>query len=683
MDKTKVLYLSSAFSIKDNSGSLPTASDQIDSIYIEGYASTNDVDRAGDVVSTAAWEKGIQNYLKNPIILAQHDYDDPVGRMVDYKIDKKGLWIKARVSAAAEIFNLVKDKVLTAFSIGFRVIDAEYNNATEIFMVKELELVEISIVSVPCNQNTIFSLAKAFDRAEDYNEFKKQFATPGNVAKGLKSNSEADGTTQKEWDMNPEEIKQMLADAAKNAAEQATKSLLAAQAEQAQKAAAEAKAAEEFEAKVKAAVAASVKTVDTGAERLLDEVTKRLESQSEDSKKALAGLEAVLKEKSDELAKLQASKMSFADNKGQDTISYAEKEKAVLLATVMRKGIQDTKFGKQLLEKANVGGHILADVWELEVSLNMENEVRRRLVAAPLFRQIQMQTNVMKIPLNPEAGTATWIQNSEFGNNVYSTTGGTGTTPNITSTTTLTNNSSGATATQALKDITLSAYKVATREYLNFEEEEDSLIVLLPIIRDAMVRRLARSMDKAILLGAGSGTDPVKGLASYYTSLTTGNLQSVGPVATKVTVGNLRTLRAGLGPLGLDPADVTYIVNTDVYYNLLEDSTFQTMNQVGTQATLLTGQIGQIGNSPVLVSGELPASTANASASSLLNVGALAVYTPNFVIGSQRGLRMDTQDLVERQSRVMVASMRVGFQQLVPASGFTNGGGVTAWRFTT
>ena len=59
VDKTKILYLNSAFTKE-----LPKAEEQIDSIYIEGYASTNDVDRAGDVVPTAVWEAGIKNYLR-------------------------------------------------------------------------------------------------------------------------------------------------------------------------------------------------------------------------------------------------------------------------------------------------------------------------------------------------------------------------------------------------------------------------------------------------------------------------------------------------------------------------------------------------------------------------------------------------------------------------------------------
>ena len=63
----KVIHLNSAFSVTKE---LPKAGDTIESIFIEGYASTTDVDRAGDVVPPSVWKKGIENYLKNPIILS-------------------------------------------------------------------------------------------------------------------------------------------------------------------------------------------------------------------------------------------------------------------------------------------------------------------------------------------------------------------------------------------------------------------------------------------------------------------------------------------------------------------------------------------------------------------------------------------------------------------------------------
>lgn len=630
MEKNKVLHLNSAFTIKE----LPTADEVIDSIYIEGYASTNDIDRSGDVVPTNVWEKGLVNYLKNPIILAQHDYDDPIGRMVEHSIDGKGLWIKARISAAAEVFSLVKDKVLTAFSIGFRILDAEYNSVADVFVIKDLELVEISVVSVPANQNTLFSLAKAFDNAEDYSEFKKQFAPKGDQAKGQDTLEVADSTTsKKEWNMDPKELEQLLANAAKSAAEQATAAFEAKHAAQAAAKVAAEKQAAELDARVKAAVEATITVGQSGAEKLLAEVTKRIEDQANSNKSAIEGLEAALKEKAEEISKLQASKMSFADPKADAAAGYAEREKAYLLSKITGKSIESTKFGAQVAQKT--GAHLPSATWELEVSNNMEAEVRRRLVMAPIFRGINMMTNVMTIPVNPEAGSATWITNAQFG----------------------TTDSPGAAQTHQLKEITLNAYKVATMEYLAYEEEEDSLLVLMPIVRDAMIRRVARAMDKAYLRGAGAGADPVKGVSIYdATSVVTPTVTGAASIT------NLRAMRKDLGAWGLDPAEVVYVVSTEVYYDLLDDTSFQTMDKVGSSATFLTGQVGSVGNSPVIVSSEFPTKAGGASNAST-NIGAICVAPANFLAGNQRGLRFDTQELVETQRRVLVASLRTGLTQ--------------------
>jgi HK97 family phage major capsid protein len=556
--------------------------------------------------------------------------------MVDHRIDSKGLWIKARISAAAgEVFNLIKDGVLTAFSIGFRIADAEYNAANELFVVKELELHEISVVSVPANQNTLFSLSKSFNSDEEVKFFKLQFAPKLESAKGLESPVEANGDTTKEWNMDPKDLEKLLADTAKQAAAETAKAIAEQQAQATQEKAAQDRAQADLDAKIKAAVA-QVQTVDTGAERLLAEVEKRVAEQEQTHKSAIANLQATLAEKAAELEAVQKSRMQFAADGTSATMSYADKEKAVLLARMANKGVEDTKFGREMVQK--YGAHVPSATWELEVSLNMEAEVRRRLVVAPLFRQIAMQTNVMKIPVNPEAGTAQWIDNSSFGSST----------------------SAGNNATHTLKEITLSAYKVATNEYTAYEEEEDSLIAIMPVIRDGMIRRIARAVDKALLRGADTTGDPVKGLASAAGSSTQTGITNT---TTAVTVANLRNMRKQLGVWGLDPADVVYIVNSSVYYNLLEDTVFQTMNQVGPQATLLTGQIGQIGNSPVLVSGELgdPSATAGTT---FANVGAICVAPGNFIVGNQRGLRIDTQELVETQRRVMVASLRTGFAQV-------------------
>jgi HK97 family phage prohead protease/HK97 family phage major capsid protein len=635
---SKILYLNHVFE-KSASGE--------DSLSIEGYANCTTVDRSGDIIPMTAWSKALDNYLKNPIILAYHKHSQPIGKMVEHRVDDKGLWIKAKISAAAgDVYNLIKDGVLTAFSVGFIVKDATYDAVTDLFVIKDLELLEVSVVSVPANQDSTFSLSKSFENTEDYNNFKNQFAKTIETAKGLDSSDEQKSDqSKKEWNMDPKELEQLLA----NAAEKAAAAVYEKQA--AEKAAAEkaAKEAIELEAKIKSVVS----TVDTGAERLMADIEKRFAEQADTQKSALAGLEAAIKEKAAELEAIQKSKMQFSDKQGSDTIEYADKEKAVLLSKITRKAVDETKFGRTLVEKASLSPHQPtngSDRWETEVSNNMENEIRRKLVMAPLFRNLNMQTNVMKIPVNPEAGFATWMANSAFG----------------------TTASPGATQLHTFNEITLSAYKVATNEYLNYEEEEDSLIVLLPIIRDAMIRRVAKAVDKAFLLGAGAGSDPVKGSALYdATSAVTAS------VTASASISNLRALRKDLGAWGLDPSELVYVVSTEVYYDLLDDTLFQTMDKVGSVATLLTGQVGSVGNTPVIVSDAFP-TKASGTTSAATNIGAICIAPGNFIVGNQRGLRLDTQDLVETQRKVMVASLRTGMTQISTA----NGMGVSTFRWT-
>lgn len=638
VDKNKVLFLNSSFTKSETT----TTNDNVEELTIKGYASTNDVDRHGDIVPASVWEKGIKNYLNNPVILAYHDHSAPIGRMTEHTVDEKGLLVKARISSAAgDVYNLVKDGVLTAFSIGFRIVDAEYNSALELFVVKELELHEISVVSVPANQNTLFSLSKAFNTAEEFKSFKMQFASKSDSANGLEASSDVNSEITEEWKMDPKQLEQMLADAATKAAEQATKSLLAAQEKAASDKATADKAEAELQSRIKAAVALATPTT-TGAEALMAEVEKRFAAQADETKSVVAGLEAALKEKAVELEAITKSRMQFQDGKSNE-MAYADKEKAILLSKMTGKGLEGSKFGREMVQK--YGAHVPSATWELEVSLNMENEVRRRLVVAPNLRGIAMQTNVMTIPVNPEAGVATWMANTAFG----------------------TSASAGSNATHALKEITLNAYKVATNEYVAYEEEEDALLAIMPVIRDAMIRRVARAVDRAMLRGAGTGSDPVKGLAAYdAVSSVTLDISD----AAKMTVAKLQLLRRDLGTWGLDPSELVYIVSTENYFDLLEDASFLTVDKVGTQATLLTGQIGAIGNTPVIVSGEFEDKGAD-------TVGAICLNPGNFLVGNQRGLRVDTQDLVETQRRVMVASLRTGMTQVT-----TNlGAGVSALRY--
>ena len=166
----KTLYLNSSFetkAIKKGSKSLKIA----------GYANTTAKDRAGDIVTAEAWAKGVENYRRNPVLLYQHKHDCPIGRVDNIRVDKKGIYVEGAVSEAAEknhgVQTLIKDGALKSFSVGFRVKDGKYNREDDSMLITDVELLEISVVSVPCNQDSLFSIRKSFDSDEEFNEFKK------------------------------------------------------------------------------------------------------------------------------------------------------------------------------------------------------------------------------------------------------------------------------------------------------------------------------------------------------------------------------------------------------------------------------------------------------------------------------------------------------------------------------
>lgn len=623
--------------------SVEKSADDSEELKITGLASGTNKDRVSDVIPSTAWLGGLENFLKNPIILFNHNYSRPVGKVIDYKVDDQGLHVTAQISKAdPTVWQLIKDGILKAFSVGMIVKDAAYDEISDIFVLKEVELLEISVVSVPAHQDALFSVAKSFETEAEYLEFKKELGLGVASDKGRDNTPLTSQNKSGEINMDEEKLKQLAEKAAAEA-------IARREAEQAEAARVAAKAAEAEAAAKKAAEAASIQVLESGAEKLLKVVEERLSKADESVSKAVEGLRAELKEKADELAALQKNRMQFDDKGGKDPVSYTEKENAVILGLAMKKDLTNTKYGKGLVEKA--GAHVASADWEKEVRNAMESEIRKKLVVAPLFRSINMNTPTLVLPVNPEAGYANWVGATDYG----------------------TTASAGTPATHQLKELTLTSYKLATREYINNEEEEDAILPLVPFIRDAMIRRMAKAWDRALLREAGGATaNPIKGLAMWDATSSV-----VVTNTTSASVANLRALRKDLGDWGLDQSQVTYIVSSDVYYDLLEDTAFMTMDKVGPSATLLTGQIGMIGGSPVLVSGEFPAKAGGATTAAT-NVAAVAVATANFLVGQHRGLKMETDYFVETQRQVLVSSIRVAFNQISTV----NGMGVSTLRWS-
>jgi HK97 family phage prohead protease len=158
-------------------------------IEIEGYASVEFddngervVDRQGTVISSASARKAIEKaltvYRRNPILLAFHDQTRPVGRVTSIIVDAKGIRINAVLSMSddcRDIRTKVTEGILKGFSIGFRIpedaIDEEKDGS---YTIREIDLLEISIVSVPANPETLFSVVRRMYEDRESNKTNKE-----------------------------------------------------------------------------------------------------------------------------------------------------------------------------------------------------------------------------------------------------------------------------------------------------------------------------------------------------------------------------------------------------------------------------------------------------------------------------------------------------------------------------
>jgi len=658
-------------------------------VEIKGSASTNGIDRAGDIIETEAWTKGgLENFKNNPIILFNHNYDKPIGRAKDLKVTDQGLEISAKISkAAGDVTQLIKDGVLGAFSVGFRVKDADYMTETDGYRIKDAELFEVSVVSVPCNQGATFGMAKSFDSMEAYNKYKQSFykANSNDSADAVEI-EQPNGAIAQEMETNMSNEKQApvskpefdLEAFAKKVAEDTAASIAMKQAEQKaaeQKAAEEAaeKAAQEAEVQ-KAAEEAKQEEQKTivqaglsGAEKLMQDVEKRLDSNYSNLESVVKSLEAQLAEKSEEIMKIRESKRVFSDRKGEGDWKKAFERDIIdakFAGLATGKGWEN-KYAKDIMQKVNAHSGISVSSADFEqvVSTNIERDIQNELVLAPLFREITMTSANMIIPILPDSGYAEFASGQ--------TASGSSPTGNLAERgDTYGAPFGGVTMTER----TLSTKKLISQSYLGNETEEDAILPILPLIRESMVRSHARAIENAILAGDDADGAFGTGGASFegLLHLARNDSDYTQPAGTfsasdSVTAADLLTLRKNMGKYGVNPQDVVYVVSQDVYYNLLEDAEFQDANLVGDLATKLSGEIGQVFGSRVLLCDEFATKAA-------AKFGAVAVYTRNYVMPRLRGVTVESDYEVANQRRVLVASQRLGFIDLID-------GATSKWAF--
>ena len=355
---------------------------------------------------------------------------------------------------------------------------------------------------------------------------------------------------------------------------------------------------------------------------------------------------------------MQTSKRSFSDRSGVQDLSKFGKELMYghLLGVMTGKG-WNTDYSKGVMEKAGVAwdsglGSVTTGAPNIaqEVSSQIEKEIMLELKLAQAFREITINSQTQVLPIQTDALPATWGGNTATGGN-------------------LTNRPQSDANQYNAQQVILKATRLVSTTFMDNNIDEQVLINLMPMLVEGVARAHARAVDDAILNGTAAGTQGFNGLEALAGSVKVDALDTNagGGADAVVTAAEFLAARKLMGKYGMMPQDLVYIVSQARYYDLIADVAFADITDVGSDvATKITGMVGAIYGTPVVVSDQLEGDGANGG-----SVG-YAVNVRNHVIPRLRGVSIEQDYEVLNQRNVIVASQSMGFNQLRPNNGTTD-----------
>jgi HK97 family phage prohead protease len=129
----------------------------------EGYASTWDLDRVGDRIIKGAFAKTIKKTGARVPVRWLHA--EPIGVGIEAKEDARGLFVKGKlvltVQRAQEARDLVAAGAVQHMSIGYRVPRDGWDMDGDVRLLKEVDLLEYSLVDQPANPQAAITRMKS------------------------------------------------------------------------------------------------------------------------------------------------------------------------------------------------------------------------------------------------------------------------------------------------------------------------------------------------------------------------------------------------------------------------------------------------------------------------------------------------------------------------------------------
>ena len=285
-------------------------------------------------------------------------------------------------------------------------------------------------------------------------------------------------------------------------------------------------------------------------------------------------------------------------------------------------------------------------------------DVNLETIVSPLFSRIEMPSDPFDIPL--QLGDVNWYPGTE-------------------------NLATTSTALSTGKQ-TLTSYELVGQVPWSLTLDEDSVIAMAQEVRSTLVRNSAEVIDDVLLNGD--------------TTTTTNNINADGATISKTDAGKghwllgfdgliklplvdnttqsnnhgaavsddmFNEIRIKLGKYGVRPSDLAFITDINTYIKSLSVSNFRTLDKLGPNATLLTGQLGAVEGVPLLVSEQMKLADTDGKVTDAGNATTtgrlLIVNRTQWRVGFRRELAIETDRDIQKRQNIMVVSMRLAFAE--------------------
>ena len=155
-----------------------------------GYASIfGNEDQGNDIVQKGAFTKSLEQRPASKVkMLFQHKTDEPIGVFESIYEDSKGLYVKGKLALGTQkgrdTYELLKIGALDGMSIGFKADPQKqgYNeNKRGVRTLKEVDLMEISLVTFPMNEEAMVQSVKG--NSKSIREWEKILRDAGGLSR--------------------------------------------------------------------------------------------------------------------------------------------------------------------------------------------------------------------------------------------------------------------------------------------------------------------------------------------------------------------------------------------------------------------------------------------------------------------------------------------------------------------